>query len=56
MVYPGPCGDGADAEPDEAGGTAKHRVVVALEVVVPVHVVVWHMIIKVRETLRGCVI
>jgi hypothetical protein len=46
VVYPGPRGDGADAEPDEAGGTAEHPVVIALDMVVPVHVVVWHMTMK----------
>lgn len=40
VVDPIPGGDGADAEPDETGGTVDH--VIALEVVVPVHVVMWH--------------
>jgi hypothetical protein len=34
--------DGADAEPDETGGTAEHSVV-AFVMVVPEHVVVWHI-------------
>jgi hypothetical protein len=42
VANPGIRGERADAEPDETGGTAEH--VVALEMVVPVHVVVWHMI------------
>ena len=44
VADPGICRERADAEPDETGGTAEH--VVALEMVVPVHVVVWHMISK----------
>jgi hypothetical protein len=34
--------DGADAEPDETGGTAEHSVVASV-MVVPERVVVWHM-------------
>lgn len=34
--------DGADAEPDETGGTAEHSVVAPV-MVVPERVVVWHM-------------
>ena len=41
-MYPGPGGDGADAEPDEAGGTTEHVVVAPEMVVVPIRVVVWH--------------
>ena len=42
VAEPGIGRERADAEPDETGGTAEH--VVAPKVVVPVHVVVWHMI------------
>ena len=42
VADPGICRERAHAEPDETGGAAEH--VVALEMVVPVHVVVWHMI------------
>jgi len=49
VMYPGPGGDGADGEPDEAGGAVEHSV--AIVVVVPEYVVVGHTRNLVRERL-----